>query len=60
VANARGFRSVIVMPDTQSQEKKDMLRLCRPTLGARRTVFQSRSLRSLFWSTRRGTRCILG
>ena len=27
VANARGYRSVIVMPDTQSQEKKDMLRL---------------------------------
>ena len=26
--NARGYRSVIVMPDTQSQEKKDMLRLC--------------------------------
>lgn len=23
VANARGYRSVIVMPDTQSQEKKD-------------------------------------
>jgi cysteine synthase A len=28
VANARGYRSVIVMPETQSQEKKDMLRLC--------------------------------
>jgi cysteine synthase A len=28
VANARGYRSVIVMPDTQSQEKKDMLLLC--------------------------------
>ena len=28
VGNAMGFRSVIVMPDTQSQEKKDMLRLC--------------------------------
>jgi cysteine synthase A len=27
VGNARGYRSVIVMPDTQSQEKKDMLRL---------------------------------
>src|SRR6202140_1213768 len=27
VANARGYRAVIVMPDTQSQEKKDMLRL---------------------------------
>ncbi|MGH8630632.1 MAG: cysteine synthase A [Burkholderiales bacterium] len=28
VANARGYRTIIVMPDTQSQEKKDMLRLC--------------------------------
>ncbi len=27
VANALGYRSVIVMPETQSQEKKDMLRL---------------------------------
>lgn len=28
VASARGYRTLIVMPDTQSQEKKDMLRLC--------------------------------
>src|SRR3954447_25171968 len=28
VANGRGYRSLIVIPDTQSQEKKDMLRLC--------------------------------
>jgi cysteine synthase A len=28
VGNARGYRTVILMPDTQSQEKKDMLRLC--------------------------------
>ena len=27
VGNALGYRSVIVMPETQSQEKKDMLRL---------------------------------
>src|SRR3954462_12043946 len=27
VGNARGYRTVIVIPDTQSQEKKDMLRL---------------------------------
>src|SRR5689334_14257855 len=27
VANALGFRTVIVIPETQSQEKKDMLRL---------------------------------
>lgn len=26
--NARGYRSVIVIPDTQSQEKKDMIRSC--------------------------------
>ncbi len=28
VGNALGYRSVIVIPETQSQEKKDMLRLC--------------------------------
>src|SRR5919202_2034691 len=28
VGNARGYRTVIVMPETQSQEKKDMLPLC--------------------------------
>ncbi|WP_417794978.1 cysteine synthase A [Terasakiella pusilla] len=28
VGRALGYRSVIVMPETQSQEKKDMLRLC--------------------------------
>ena len=28
VANARGYRSVIVMPETQSQEKKDALSIC--------------------------------
>jgi cysteine synthase A len=28
VGNARGYKSVIVIPDTQSQEKMDMLRLC--------------------------------
>ena len=28
VANAIGFRTLIVIPDTQSQEKKDTLRLC--------------------------------
>src|SRR6188472_1986250 len=27
VANARGYRTVIVIPETQSQEKKDALRL---------------------------------
>ena len=28
VANARGYRTVIVIPETQTQEKKDLLRLC--------------------------------
>ena len=28
VGNARGYRTVIVIPETQSREKKDMLRLC--------------------------------
>jgi cysteine synthase A len=32
VANALGFRTVIVIPDTQSQEKKDMLRLAGAAL----------------------------
>ena len=27
-ANARGYETVIVLPETQSQEKKDMLRIC--------------------------------
>src|ERR1700740_1486590 len=28
VASARGYRTIIVIPETQSPEKKDMLRLC--------------------------------
>ena len=28
VANARGYQCLIVIPETQSREKKDMLRLC--------------------------------
>ena len=28
VANARGYRTLIVIPETQSEEKKDVLRLC--------------------------------
>ncbi len=32
VAKARGYRTLIVIPDTQSQEKKDMLRLSGATL----------------------------
>jgi len=30
--NALGYRTMIVIPETQSQEKKDMLRLCGATL----------------------------
>ncbi|HVY20083.1 MAG TPA: cysteine synthase A [Bauldia sp.] len=32
VAQARGYRTIIVIPDTQSQEKKDTLRLAGATL----------------------------
>jgi len=28
VGNARGYKTIIVMPETQSQEKKDAIRLC--------------------------------
>jgi len=28
VANTRGYRTIIVIPETQSREKKDLLRLC--------------------------------
>ena len=34
VANARGYRTLIVIPQTQSEEKKDMLRLVRRRTGA--------------------------
>jgi cysteine synthase len=34
VGNSRGYRTLILMPDTQSQEKKDALRLCGATLRA--------------------------
>ncbi len=33
VANARGYRTLILIPNTQSQEKKDMLRLCGAELA---------------------------
>ncbi len=32
VGNAHGYRTVIVIPETQSQEKKDMLKLCAAEL----------------------------
>src|SRR5262249_23230077 len=28
IANARGYRTIIVIPNTQSQEKMDLLRIC--------------------------------
>src|SRR6202046_5234404 len=33
VGNALGFRTVIVIPETQSEEKKDALRLCGAELA---------------------------
>src|ERR1700684_185187 len=38
VGNAMGYRSVIVIPETQSQEKKDTLRLCGAELVAEPAV----------------------
>src|ERR1700747_2690173 len=40
VGNARGYRTIIVMPETQSQEKKDMLRLCGADLRLVKAVPQ--------------------
>jgi cysteine synthase len=34
VGNSRGYRTLILMPDTQSQEKKDAIKLCGATLRA--------------------------
>src|SRR4029078_2941953 len=33
VASARGYRTLILIPETQSQEKKDLMRLCGAGLG---------------------------
>ena len=46
VASARGYRTLILIPETQSQEKKDMLRLCGAELdrGAGAALFQSEQL----------------
>ena len=33
VANARGYRTLIVIPNTQSQEKRDMLRIAGAATG---------------------------
>ena len=47
VANARGYRTLIVIPDTQSQEKKDMLRLC----GAELVEVPARALQPIRTTT---------
>ena len=46
VASARGYRTLIVIPNTQSQEKKDMLRLCgaRADRGAGAALLQPEQL----------------
>ncbi len=50
VASALGYRAAIVIPRTQSQEKKDAIRLLGAELieGRRRPLFQSRQLCPLF------------
>ena len=55
VGNAMGFRSVIVIPETQSKEKKDTLRLCgaESDRSAGRAVFEPEQLRKNFRSARR-------
>src|ERR1700751_4731803 len=47
VGNARGYRTVIVMPETQSQEKKDMLLLCGVDLRLLPAVAYSNPLKHL-------------
>ncbi len=57
VGNAMGFRSVIVIPETQSQEKKDTLRLCGAELVEVPAVpyLQSQQLREALRPARRAT-----
>ena len=56
VGNARGYRTVIVIPETQSREKIDMLRLCGAEVrtGARRALPRSQQLREGLRPARRG------
>src|SRR5271165_6206149 len=57
VGNARGYRTVIVMPETQSQEKKDMLLLRRRSAArAGGALCQPDELCPLFRAPRRGNR----
>src|ERR1700716_3637075 len=50
VGNARGYRTVIVMAETQSQEKKDMLRLCGVDLRLGAAVPHANPIRSARYS----------
>ena len=56
VGNARGYRTVIVIPETQSQEKKDMLRLLRrrPAGGAGGALQEPEQLRACLRAAGRG------
>src|ERR1700746_3597068 len=57
VGNARGYRTVIVLPETQSQEKKDMLRLCGVDLRLVPAVPYAHPMHyALFGPARRGDR----
>src|SRR6516225_6158859 len=58
VGNARGYRTVFVMPETQSQEKKRHAAPVRRRSAPRpcRPVRQSDALRALFGPARRGDR----
>ena len=54
VGNAMGFRTVIVIPETQSQEKKDTLRLCGAELiEVPAVLFKSEQLRESLRPARR-------
>ena len=57
VGASMGFRTVIVIPETQSQEKKDMLRLAgaRPGRGSGGPVQEPEQLREIFRAAGRRT-----
>src|ERR1700739_3902186 len=53
VGNARGYRTVIVMPETQSREKKDMLLRCGADLRLLRAVLYANPMHYARYSGRR-------
>ena len=57
VGNAKGYRSVIVMPETQSQEKKGRVAGIwrRSEAGTSKTLQGPRQLRTLFRTVGKGT-----